>query len=110
MKCLPASKVSSSKGRVLHDWHAEILCIRAFNVFLLDECKAVASGSRGSEYINRRSPPTATSRSEDDLAAPWRGQPFEWNDHISLHMYSSEAPCETPPYEPTAAHRSPAAS
>lgn len=98
MKCLPASKVSSSRGRVLHDWHAEVLCMRAFNVFLLEECKAVASGSGTSRYVRRRAVPSVQgdphSADGETTTQPWCGQPFEWNDDISLHMYTSDAPCE----------------
>ncbi|KAK1256003.1 hypothetical protein MKX07_008262 [Trichoderma sp. CBMAI-0711] len=41
MKCLPASKLTEAKGVAIHDWHAEILAIRTFNRFLLDECQTL---------------------------------------------------------------------
>jgi len=37
VKCLPHSKVLLANGLALHDSHAEILAIRGFNRFLLDE-------------------------------------------------------------------------
>lgn len=85
MKCLPQSKIPIAQGIVLHDWHAEILAIRSFNRFLLDECYSLASAQReNSEYIRLRSP---EERTEVYF------QPYALKDGISLHMYCSEAPC-----------------
>jgi len=85
MKCLPQNKIAQAKGVVLHDWHAEILAIRSFNRFLLDECHALAlSKSTSSEYIHLRS---------EDERTESHFQPFALNDGINLHMYCSEAPC-----------------
>lgn len=88
MKCLPASKLPLSKGTALHDWHAEILAIRAFNHFLLEECKAVSSG-KPSSFIRPRAPQERHSHD----AQKWQGQPFALKDGVKLHMYCSEAPC-----------------
>ncbi|KNG51049.1 trna-specific adenosine deaminase [Stemphylium lycopersici] len=72
---LPASNV-------LHDWHAEVVAIRAFNRFLLDECLLISS------------PPYPTS---DFIKQPdteeHASQPFAIRDDVSIHMYCSEAPC-----------------
>ncbi|PGH08347.1 hypothetical protein GX51_01173 [Blastomyces parvus] len=38
-KCLSLSQINQCRGMVLHDSHAEILVIRAFNHWLLEECK-----------------------------------------------------------------------
>ena len=85
MKCLPQSKVAQAKGIVLHDWHAEILAIRSFNRFLLDECYSLASAQKDvSDFIRLRTP---DERSQAYL------QPFTLKDDIVLHMYCSEAPC-----------------
>ena len=88
MKCLPRNKLAQAQGIVLHDWHAEILAIRSFNRFLLEECYTLAaySGS-SSDYLHIRS---AEERTESHF------QPFALNDGISLHMYCSEAPCTSP--------------
>lgn len=87
MKCLPQSKVPHAQGLVLHDWHAEILAIRSFNRFLLEECHAlVTSQKKSSEYIRFRKPEERTTE---------YFQPFALNDGIRLHMYCSEAPCES---------------
>ncbi|KAI0468847.1 adenosine deaminase/editase [Xylaria cf. heliscus] len=105
MKCLPSSKLPQARGNVLHDWHAEVLAIRAFNCFVLDECRALASGSKSSSnFIRRRSSaemaysspgyvvdePNAEEGGEE---GNWHGQPFAWREDVLLHMYCSEAPC-----------------
>ncbi|KAI0999772.1 hypothetical protein K3495_g8429 [Podosphaera aphanis] len=77
----------SAHGITLHDWHAEILVLRAWNHFLLAECRAVAAspdGDAASAYVRRR-------HSTDVCAA--RPQPFALRDGLRLHMYCSEAPC-----------------
>ncbi|KAK0625630.1 tRNA-specific adenosine deaminase 1 [Lasiodiplodia hormozganensis] len=85
MKCLPASKVPSAHGVVLHDWHAEILALRAFNRFLVDECAAlVSSGARVSDFVRRR------DADEISRSVP---QPFAVRSDVEIHMYCSEAPC-----------------
>ncbi|KAI3328468.1 adenosine deaminase/editase [Ustulina deusta] len=98
MKCLPSSKLPHAQGNVLHDWHAEILAIRAFNCFVLDECRAVASGSkRSSEFIRRRGSAEITAVPDSVEihrgGVDWHGQPFTWREDVVLHMYCSEAPC-----------------
>ncbi|OAX84017.1 hypothetical protein ACJ72_01611 [Emergomyces africanus] len=40
-KCLSSSQINQCQGMVLHDSHAEILAIRAFNHWLLEECKSI---------------------------------------------------------------------
>ncbi|KAM5488808.1 putative tRNA(Ala)(adenine(37)) deaminase [Microsporum audouinii] len=39
-KCLSTSQIAQCNGLVLHDSHAEILALRAFNHWLLEECKS----------------------------------------------------------------------
>lgn len=91
MKCIPVSKLPSAHGTILHDWHAEVLAIRALNHFLLEECKAILAEARPSLYLRRR------TDDDDDDADPSAGAcqqpPFVWRDGVSLHMYCSEAPC-----------------
>jgi tRNA-specific adenosine deaminase 1 len=85
MKCLPASKIRQAKGTVLHDWHAEIVAIRAFNRFILEECKLLgASGAQESRYV-RRTGVTEAPGSDSRY--------FSWKQHVKLYMYCSEAPC-----------------
>jgi tRNA-specific adenosine deaminase 1 len=85
MKCLPQAKVAQAHGIVLHDWHAEILALRSFNRFLLQECHTLAQSQKcSSEFVRVRTPEERT----EDLF-----QPFALNEDLSLHMYCSEAPC-----------------
>ncbi|KAJ4208202.1 hypothetical protein NW759_013826 [Fusarium solani] len=86
MKCLPASKVAESNGVGIHDWHAEILAIRTFNRFLLDECKSLLDKDDGSSILRRTQRTTAK---EGDMSL----KPFEIRGDVKLHMYCSEAPC-----------------
>ncbi|AEO54699.1 hypothetical protein MYCTH_2297544 [Thermothelomyces thermophilus ATCC 42464] len=90
MKCLPASKLAQANGVALHDWHAEVLAIRAFNRFILDECHRLARDDAAeSDFLRRRTqeelPPISNG--------PWHHQPFAWREDLTLHMYCSEAPC-----------------
>ncbi|KAL0937999.1 tRNA-specific adenosine deaminase [Colletotrichum truncatum] len=84
MKCLPASKLPLAKGSALHDWHAEVLAMRAFNRHLLDECRRQLGNDSPSALIRRREPHELT---------PDAPQPFAVKDNVRLHMYCSEAPC-----------------
>lgn len=86
MKCLPAAKVPRAAGLVLHDWHAEVLAIRAFNHFLLQEClKILESQHYTSSFIRRRK--------EGETSEVNGVQPFALRENLKLFMYSSEAPC-----------------
>ncbi|KAJ4416049.1 hypothetical protein N0V82_006972 [Gnomoniopsis sp. IMI 355080] len=88
MKCLPTTKIPLARGNILHDWHAEVLCMRAFNHFLLRECKSILTDAVDSPYLCLRVTKDA------DFTAPGRPQaPFAWRDDVTLHMYCSEAPC-----------------
>ncbi len=109
MKCLPGSQLPRARGNVLHDWHAEVLAIRAFNRFLLEECRHLALGGPGmsSPFLRRRTAGeirrsggsgrgdseimTTTTTADDE--GGWHAQPFAWREDVALHMYCSEAPC-----------------
>jgi len=85
MKCLPKSKVPYAKGTVLHDCHAEIIALRAFNRFLLDECALLAQDSAAtSPFVERR---------DADQINETSPQPFTIKGNVFVHMYCSEAPC-----------------
>lgn len=90
MKCLPSSKLPQAQGNVIHDWHAEVLAIRAFNRFVLDECrKLAAEDDYSSLFLHRQ------QESSSNVTSPsrWHGQTFTWRKDMTLHMYCSEAPC-----------------
>lgn len=86
MKCLPAAKVSSAAGLVLHDWHAETLAIRAFNYFLLQECLKMSECHQFASAIVRR-------QEESELPEKNHVQPFVLRENLKIFMYCSEAPC-----------------
>ena len=84
MKCLPLSKISEAQDYVLHDWHAEILVLRAFNHFLLQEClRMTHSPEHDSSVLQWR------HRNSDSVSCA----PFTIRDDVEFHMYCSEAPC-----------------
>src|SRR5947207_15114697 len=86
MKCLPHTKISTSKGMVLHDWHAEILAIRSFNQFLIQECYNIASGAtKTSEFLR--------SNNQNGLSNT-HAPPFALKEGTDIYMYCSEAPCK----------------
>ena len=96
MRCLPQSKISQIAGNALHDWHAEIVAIRAFNRWLLDSCRSLATaeaqqrgpnveaGLDASIWLRQRSPEECIDSSP---------QPFAIRDDVEVFMYCSEAPC-----------------
>ncbi|KAM7209695.1 Adenosine deaminase/editase [Naviculisporaceae sp. PSN 640] len=99
MKCLPASKLSQANGTAIHDWHAEVLAMRSFNYFVLEESRRLSLGDdeTTSDFIRRRTGEEIgeykRQKPERDDEDCWHGQPFTWKDDVSLHMYCSEAPC-----------------
>ena len=86
MKCLPLSKVSTANGNTLHDWHAEVLAMRAFNCYLLEECDRLASSSQAVSNILER-------RVVDKCMDSSYRQPFAIIRGAKIFMYCSEAPC-----------------
>ena len=87
MKCLPASNPSLlESGIVLHDWHAEILAIRAFNHFLLQECHQLVSYAGYTSTILQR-------RKVCEVSGAQKLQPFGIREGLRIMMYCSEAPC-----------------
>lgn len=89
MKCLPSSKLPMANGTGLHDWHAETLALRAFNHFVLDECKNMILTGRPSQFLR------LCADEKSDGSTRRHAQPFAWLSDVSLHMYCSETPCRT---------------
>lgn len=86
MKCLPAAKVPQARGFVLHDWHAEVIAVRAFNRFLLDGCLELAACPNKPSSVLRR-------REANEVSESQGLQPFTIRENLKIHMYCSEAPC-----------------
>ncbi|PLN80836.1 hypothetical protein BDW42DRAFT_194196 [Aspergillus taichungensis] len=108
-KCLAASQIPNCKGLVLHDWHAEVLVMRAFNYWLLSECRGLLAaeflsseeGEHSSRFIRfrQRSRSQAsrstnpTSNQSPDSLYPHPGPPFELQPDVKVYMYCTCAPC-----------------
>jgi tRNA-specific adenosine deaminase 1 len=92
MKCLPASKVIQANGNVLHDWHAEVLAIRGFNSWILEECAALAQQGRqgDGEWLDWTNEDQHNEQ-EPDPAYP--RPPFKLKPDVQIHMFCSQAPC-----------------
>jgi tRNA-specific adenosine deaminase 1 len=85
MKCLPSSKIPLANGTTLHDWHAEILALRSFNRYLLDEClNSLKPPFPAPQFLDRR---------PEQSSLETGSQPFQLKDDVQIHMYCSEAPC-----------------
>ncbi|KAI8936599.1 hypothetical protein NX059_007000 [Plenodomus lindquistii] len=85
MKCLPSNKLPAAHGNILHDWHAEVIAIRAFNRYLLDQFLLLST----SPYT----PSTFLQRRPLNEQTETQPQPFTIKDDVHIHMYCSEAPC-----------------
>ncbi|KAF1816352.1 hypothetical protein P152DRAFT_478906 [Eremomyces bilateralis CBS 781.70] len=88
MKCLPRNHVRLAKGNTLHDSHAEVLVLRAFNRLLLEECRRLLEAPMESQntIVQWRRAPNTPGSSTD-------GPPFTIRHGTRIIMYSSEAPC-----------------
>ena len=92
MKCLPASKVIQANGNVLHDWHAEVLAIRGFNRWILEECAALAQQGREGEgeWVDWTNEEASDGQLPDpEILRP----PFKLRSDVQIHMFCSQAPC-----------------
>lgn len=77
IKCLNVNEMKreNKQGKLLHDSHAEVLCFRAFNRYLLEMMQS-------HEFVD-----------EDDILIKTNGNKFEWNEAWEIGMYVSELPC-----------------
>ncbi|PYH43225.1 tRNA-specific adenosine deaminase [Aspergillus saccharolyticus JOP 1030-1] len=87
-KCLAASQLPACKGLVLHDWHAEVLALRAFNHWVLSEVKGLLAerhtGTSSSRFIRRRD-----AKQQQQQPDP----PFELHPDLKVYMCCTCAPC-----------------
>ena len=93
MKCLPASKVPQANGNVLHDWHAEVLAIRGFNSWILEECALLAQAGRegDGQWIEWSGGNTHEAQQLDPGLNPL--PLFKLKPDVQIHMFCSQAPC-----------------
>ncbi|KAI9045729.1 tRNA-specific adenosine deaminase [Aspergillus affinis] len=101
-KCLSASQVPNCKGLVLHDWHAEILALRAFNYWLLSECRSVLANERHQDHSDESTGPSISLTKSPYLRRRQQHPPeqssspqppFELHPDITIYMYCTCAPC-----------------
>ncbi|KAL2014706.1 hypothetical protein VTN00DRAFT_2231 [Thermoascus crustaceus] len=107
-KCLSASQIPRCRGLVLHDCHAEILALRAFNHWLLNECRSLLDRERQSLHVvnndNDNDVPSSpfvrrrASGKKDIVPSNLKGPgllwpPFELRPDIKIYMYCTCAPC-----------------
>lgn len=75
VKVQPSNRLDRAMGVVIHDMHAEILALRAFNLFILQECENVRNGL-ASRYVYLQ---------DNGMYNGYSG--------IEYNMYVSEIPC-----------------
>ncbi|KAL5337618.1 adenosine deaminase/editase [Aspergillus crustosus] len=116
-KCLPAGQIPLCKGLVLHDSHAEILAMRAFNFWLLSECQgylarekqeqehAQAQAQAQSESTSSNNADGSGNKGEEDSVSPYirrrkHGQhesPYENENENENEGKKAEPPFELHP-------------
>ena len=84
-------KVPDSVGCVLHDCHAEVLAIRAFNSFLLEECYRMTQDYDYQSPVLERT--FYTAKRHPHFAPILVDYPFTIYPELQIVMYCSEAPC-----------------
>jgi tRNA-specific adenosine deaminase 1 len=91
-KCLSTSALPKCNGLVLHDSHAEILALRGLNSWLLAEVLDMTKDpTYHSPYLQLCPDQDSPDAENDPTAAPRR--PFKIKDNISIHLFTTEAPC-----------------
>ncbi|WEW55304.1 tRNA-specific adenosine deaminase [Emydomyces testavorans] len=109
-KCLSSSQIPLCQGVVLHDSHAEVLALRAFNYWLLKECQSMLmhnyeSGPCGGNGVLHQSRDDGFSTGS--LFLEWRNSnafmshsdswglwpPIKIKNDVRIWMYCTCAPC-----------------
>ncbi|KAF2668215.1 hypothetical protein BT63DRAFT_425534 [Microthyrium microscopicum] len=84
-KCQAQDRIQISNGNIIHDSHAEVLAIRAFNYWLIHQCADLARSLENSSlYLKRR---------ENSHVTKFSPQPFTIRADVKIHLYCSESPC-----------------
>lgn len=74
VKAMPDKVRQYSQGKIVHDLHAEILAVRLFNLFLLQECKKLTE-DKSSKFVEKS------------------GSGYQFKEEVKLMLYISEPPC-----------------
>ncbi|EXJ81219.1 hypothetical protein A1O3_07509 [Capronia epimyces CBS 606.96] len=94
-KCLAASALPTCRGTVLHDCHAEILALRGFNWWLLAEVQKIVEDPAYQSPFLESEKEYETDHQQTTLSTPLStpGAPFRLKPTISIHFFTTEAPC-----------------
>ncbi|PWY74009.1 hypothetical protein BO83DRAFT_444365 [Aspergillus eucalypticola CBS 122712] len=100
-KCLPTTQLASSIGLVLHDWHAEILALRAFNYWLFSEIRALIDHEHQHQHQHQHQQSSSTSNPSPFIRrrqqSPNKNNnnepPFELHPLLKIYLYCTTAPC-----------------
>ncbi|KIV80348.1 hypothetical protein PV11_07853 [Exophiala sideris] len=91
-KCLAASALPKCQGLVLHDSHAEVLALRGFNYWLLREVHAILTDlAYQSPFLEAVCEPGSIH--DHQQGSPNPQAPFRLKSHVSIHFFTTEAPC-----------------
>ena len=83
-KCLSSDLMSQCQGQILHDSHAEVLALRGFNRWLLQELRhQLVNPDYNSPYINK------LQQVDKDNQEPQ----FTLADDSFIYLFTTEAPC-----------------
>ena len=91
-KCLPASALPKCSGQIVHDSHAEVLALRGFNYWLLIEIRAVVQDPAHQSAFIEYSETQFRDQTSDKHAA-CSTAPFKLRTDVSIHFFTTEAPC-----------------
>jgi tRNA-specific adenosine deaminase 1 len=79
-KCIPVSALAGARGTVVHDSHAEVLALRAFTRWIMQEILfLLETSSHESHYLIRV--PDASEL------------PYRLREDVGFHFFTTEAPC-----------------
>lgn len=85
VKAMPDERLGESGGKVLHDGHAEVICLRGLTRYFLEECvKIKDSKSNECGYVSKH----LETESMSATGYLYRAAPG-----LKIYMYVSEAPC-----------------
>ncbi|KAK9235359.1 adenosine deaminase/editase [Lipomyces kononenkoae] len=83
VKAMPDSTVATAGGHVLHDCHAEVLAIRAFNRYLINECEKLDDNERYFSLCVERNVCTR----------PLNFKRFRLRQNCEIYLLATEVPC-----------------
>ena len=92
-KCLPASALEEARGKLLHDCHAEVLALRGFSRWLLQEVRRILDLGFVECESDVLQLTTASGVSTDRSGEREMRKPWRLKDDVKVHLVSTAAPC-----------------